>query len=32
MIDDIREAIIELEKKNYKIDEILLNNDILQLV
>jgi len=31
VIEDIRKAIIELEKKNYKIDEILLSNDILQL-
>lgn len=31
MIDEIRKAIIELEKKKYKIDEILLSNDILQL-
>ena len=32
MIDNIREAIIELEKSNYKIDEILLNDDILKLL
>ena len=32
MIDNIREAIIELEKKNYKIDEILLSEDILRLL
>lgn len=32
MIEDIRKAIIELEKKNYKIDEILLNDDILRLL
>lgn len=32
MIDDIRKAIIELEKKNYKIDEILISRDILNLI
>lgn len=32
MIDEIRQAIIELEKKNYKIDEILLSDDILKLL
>lgn len=32
MIGDIKQAIIELEKKNYKIDEILLNDDILRLL
>ena len=32
MIDNIREAIIELEKKNYKINEILLSEDILRLL
>ena len=32
MIEDIRQAIIELEKKNYKIDEILLSRDILNLM
>lgn len=32
MIDDIREAIIKLEKKNYKIDEILISKDILNLL
>lgn len=32
MIDDIREAIIKLENKNYKIDEILINKDILNLL
>ena len=32
MIDNIREAIIELEKRNYKIDEILLSEDILRLL
>lgn len=31
MIDEIRQSIIELEKKNYKIDEILLSNEVLQL-
>lgn len=32
MIGDIKQAIIELENKNYKIDGILLNNDILELL
>lgn len=32
MIEDIRRAIIELEKKNYKIDEILLSEEILKLL
>ena len=32
MIDDIREAILELEGKNYKIDEILISRDILELI
>ena len=32
MIGDIKQAIIELENKNYKIDEILLNDDILRLL
>lgn len=32
MIEDIRKAIIELEKKNYKIDEILISRDILNLI
>lgn len=30
MVEDIRKAIIELEKKNYKIDEILISRDILK--
>ena len=32
MIEDIREAIKILEEKNYKIDEILLSKDILNLI
>ena len=32
MIDNIREAILELEGKNYKIDEILISGDILELL
>ena len=32
IIDDIRKAIIELEKKNYKIDEILLSDDVINLL
>ena len=32
MIDNIREAIIELEKKHYRINEIKLNDDILKLL
>ena len=32
MIDDIRKAILELEKKNYKIDEILISRYILNLI
>jgi len=32
VIDDIRKAILELEKKNYKIDEILISRYILNLI
>lgn len=32
MIEQIRKAIIELEKKNYKIEEILISRDILKLI
>ena len=32
MIEDIKEAIIELEKKHYRINEIKLSDDILKLL
>lgn len=32
MIEEIKEAIIELEKKNYKIDEILINEDVMSML
>ena len=32
MINDIKKAIIELEKKNYKIEQILLNDDIIKIL
>ena len=32
MIEEIKEAIIELEKKNYKIDEILINEDVMNML
>lgn len=32
MIEEIKDAIIELEKRNYKIDEILINEDVMNIL